>query len=99
MQTVINFSENGQKRTDFVGPFFQEKLRTNRAKKGQTWGPYPEPKVLWRDAAKGLAVFVKFAEQCTYMTTRDVMAVHCIQNEFSLQRGKSCKQRDIREFF
>ena len=25
----------------------------------------PEPKVLWRDAVKGLAVFVKFAEQCT----------------------------------
>ena len=58
----------------------------------------PEPKVTWRDAAKGLAVFVKFAEQCTYMTTRDVMAVHCIQNEFLLQRGKSCKQRDIRVF-
>ena len=34
----------------------------------------PEPKVSWRDAAKGLAVFVKFAEQCTYMTTRDVTA-------------------------
>ena len=59
----------------------------------------PEPKVSWRNAAKGLAVFVKFTEQCTYMTTRDVMAVHCIQNEFLLQRGKSCKQRDIREFF
>lgn len=58
----------------------------------------PEPKVSWRDAAKGLAVFVKFAEQCTYMTTRDVMALHCIQNEFLLRRGKSCKQRDIREF-
>ena len=51
------------------------------------------------DAAKGLPVFVKFAEQCTYMTTLDVMAVHCIQNEFLLQRGKICKQRDIREFF
>ena len=51
------------------------------------------------DAAKGLPVFVKFAEQCTYMTTLDVMAVHCIQNEFLLQRGKSCKQRYIREFF
>lgn len=59
----------------------------------------PEPKVSWRDAAKGLAVFVKFAEQCTYMTTRDVMAVHCIQNEFLLHRGKSCKQIDIREFY
>ena len=53
---------------------------------------------MWRDATEGLAVFVKFVEQCTYMTTRDVMAVHCIQNEFLLQRGKSCKQRDIREF-
>ena len=58
----------------------------------------PEPKVSWRDAANGLAVFVKFAEQCTYMTTHEVMAVHCIQNEFLLQRGKGCKQRDIREF-
>lgn len=44
----------------------------------------PEPKVSWKDAAKGLAVFVKFAEQCTYMNTRDVMALHCIQNEFLL---------------
>lgn len=58
----------------------------------------PEPKVSWKDAARGLAVFVKFAEQCTYMNTRDVMALHCIQNEFLLQRGKSCRQMDIREF-
>ena len=43
--------------------------------------------------------FVKFAEQSTYMTARDVMAIHCIQNEFLLQRGKSCKQMDIRDFF
>ena len=59
----------------------------------------PEPKVSWRDVAKGLAVFVRFAEQCTYMTTREVMAVSCIQNEFLLQRDKTCKQRDISEFF
>ena len=31
------------------------------------------------------------------MNTHDVMALHCIQNEFLLQRGKSCKQMDIRE--
>ena len=58
----------------------------------------PEPKVSWKDAAKCLAVFVKFAEQCAYMNTRDVMDLHCIQNEFLLQRGKSCKQMELREF-
>ncbi|XP_076066405.1 uncharacterized protein LOC143039918 [Oratosquilla oratoria] len=59
----------------------------------------PEPKVAWKDAANGLAVFVKFAEQCCYMSTRDVMSLHCTQNEFLLQRGKSCKQADIRNYF
>ena len=32
------------------------------------------------------------------MSTHDVISLHCIQNEFLLQRGRSCKQRDIRDF-
>lgn len=58
----------------------------------------PEPKVSWQDAAKGLSMFVKFAEQSTYMNTHDVMSLHCLQNEFLLQRAKNCKQRDIRDY-
>ena len=54
---------------------------------------------MWKEAAQGLAVFVKFVEQCNYMTNRDVMPLHCFQNEFLLQRGKSCKQVDIRNYF
>ena len=59
----------------------------------------PEPKVSWKEAAKGLVVFVKFPKQCSYMTTRDVMSIHCIQNELLLQRCMSCKQVDIRNYF
>ncbi|KAK4317465.1 hypothetical protein Pmani_011467 [Petrolisthes manimaculis] len=58
----------------------------------------PEPRVSWQDAMKGLSVFIKFAEQCTYMNTHDVISLHCIQNEFLLQRGENCRQRDIREY-
>ncbi|XP_063870983.1 tigger transposable element-derived protein 6-like [Scylla paramamosain] len=57
-----------------------------------------EPKVTWEQAAKHIAGFVRFAEQCTYMSTRDVMTLHCIENEFLLQR-RSCKQGDIRNYF
>ncbi|KAK4296722.1 hypothetical protein Pmani_030800 [Petrolisthes manimaculis] len=59
----------------------------------------PEPRVSWQDAMKGLSVFIKFAEQCTYMNTHEVISLHCIQNEFLLQRGKNCRQRDIREYY
>lgn len=58
----------------------------------------PEPKVSWQEAAKALAVFIKFAEQSTYMSSHEVIALHCTQNEFLLQRGKHCKQKDIRDF-
>ncbi|KAK4292089.1 hypothetical protein Pmani_035121 [Petrolisthes manimaculis] len=58
----------------------------------------PESQVSWQDAVKGQSVFIKFAEQCTYMNTHDVMSLHYIQNEFLLQRGKNCRQRDIREY-
>ena len=58
-----------------------------------------EPKVTWEQAAKHIAGFVRFAEQCTYMSTRDVMTLHCIENEFLLQRSKSFKQGDIRNYF
>lgn len=58
----------------------------------------PEPRVTWKDAAEGLATFIKFVEQCTYMGTHDVMSLHCLQNEFIMQRGKHSKQRDIRNF-
>lgn len=47
--------------------------------------------VSWKEAAKVLAVFVKFAQQCS--------CINCIQNEFLLQRGKICKQVDIRNYF
>ena len=33
------------------------------------------------------------------MSTRDVMTLHCIENEFLLQRRRSCKQGDIRSYF
>ncbi|KAK4321077.1 hypothetical protein Pmani_008095 [Petrolisthes manimaculis] len=58
----------------------------------------PKPRVSWQDTMKGLSVFIKFAEQCTYMNTHEVISLHCIQNEFLLQRGKNNRQRDIREY-
>ncbi|XP_063859395.1 jerky protein homolog-like isoform X1 [Scylla paramamosain] len=57
-----------------------------------------EPKVTWEQAAKHIAGFVRFAEQCSYMSTRDVMTLYCIENEVLLQR-RSCKQGDIRNYF
>ncbi|KAK4320311.1 hypothetical protein Pmani_008817 [Petrolisthes manimaculis] len=57
----------------------------------------PEPRVSWQDAMNGLSVFIKFAKQCTYMNAHEVISLHCIQNEFLLQRGKNCRQRDIRK--
>lgn len=56
-------------------------------------------KISWKEADKGLATFVKFAEGSSHYSAVDVMNFHLIYREFQAHRSSSLKQMTLTHLF
>lgn len=58
-----------------------------------------QEKISWKEADKGLATFVKFAEGSSHYSAAEAMNFHLIYREFQAYRSSSLKQMTLSQLF